>query len=60
MPNEQVAEDATDEQIFKTLQQMRSDRENMEINGGDDSNGGSPQVPKEALQGLQVVATLRR
>jgi hypothetical protein len=61
MPDEQVAEDATDEEIFKAVQQMRSDRENMEINGGDDSNGGSPQVPKptrkEALQG---VATLRR
>jgi hypothetical protein len=46
MPDEQVAEDATDEEIFKAVQQMRNDRENMEINGGDDSNGGSPQVPK--------------
>jgi hypothetical protein len=61
MPDEQAAEDATDEEIFKAVQQMRSDRENMEINGDDDNNGGSPQVPKptrkEALQG---VATLRR
>ncbi|KAJ7825174.1 hypothetical protein B0H13DRAFT_1918758 [Mycena leptocephala] len=44
MPDEQVAEDATDEEIFKAVQQMRNDRENMEINGGDDSNGGSPQL----------------
>ncbi|KAJ7936685.1 hypothetical protein B0H13DRAFT_2303384 [Mycena leptocephala] len=40
-----VMEDATDEEIFEAVQKMHSDRENMEINTGDDGDD-SAQDPK--------------
>jgi hypothetical protein len=53
MPEEQVQEDATDEEIHELVQKMRADRENQEINGGDDGlNDPSPEPKpsrKEAL-----------
>jgi hypothetical protein len=33
MPEEQVFEDATDEDIFSAVRKARTDQENMEING---------------------------
>ncbi|KAJ7834940.1 hypothetical protein B0H13DRAFT_1652914 [Mycena leptocephala] len=61
MPEEQVVEDATDEEIFEAVQQMQSDREDMEINGSDDGNSGCQQMLKPTRkEALHAVATLRR
>jgi hypothetical protein len=46
MPEEQVMEDSTDEEIFEAVQKMRDDRENMETNAGDDGDD-SAQDPKQ-------------
>ncbi|KAJ7923890.1 hypothetical protein B0H13DRAFT_1602206 [Mycena leptocephala] len=48
MPEEQVLEDATDEEILEAVQKMHTDRENQEINGGDARS--SKLTRKEALQ----------
>ncbi|KAJ7797413.1 hypothetical protein B0H14DRAFT_2339412 [Mycena olivaceomarginata] len=58
IPEEEVLEDATDEEIFEAVQQMHGNRENQEENNGDDD--GSPTEPrptrKEALQALAMLS----
>ncbi|KAJ7677196.1 hypothetical protein B0H17DRAFT_945305 [Mycena rosella] len=61
MPEEQVVEDATDEEIFEAVQKMCHPKENMKINGGDDDEGAAPQEPKPTRkEALQAISTLRK
>ncbi|KAJ7910976.1 hypothetical protein B0H13DRAFT_1876158 [Mycena leptocephala] len=61
MPEEQVLEDATDEDIFEAVQKMRADQENKEINGGDDNHDDSSEDPKPTRkEALQAVSTLQK
>ncbi|KAJ7715538.1 hypothetical protein B0H16DRAFT_1339710, partial [Mycena metata] len=61
MPEEQVPEDATDEEIFEAVMVMRADKENQEINGGDDGNTDVPPEPKPTRKEvMQAAATLRK
>ncbi|KAJ7290638.1 hypothetical protein C8J57DRAFT_1705917 [Mycena rebaudengoi] len=57
---EQVPEDATEEEIYnETVQQMRCNKEDMEINGGDDGYADVAQAPKPACKGaLKAVSVL--
>jgi hypothetical protein len=57
MPEEQVVEDATDEEIFEAVQQMQSDRETWKLM----AVTRCQQVPKPTRKEvLQAVAILRR
>ncbi|KAJ6521084.1 hypothetical protein DFH09DRAFT_1098025 [Mycena vulgaris] len=40
MPEEQVIEDATDEEIFEAVKRMRGGEQNRKLNGGDDNEEG--------------------
>ncbi|KAF8139163.1 hypothetical protein K438DRAFT_1785949 [Mycena galopus ATCC 62051] len=61
IPEEQVQEDATDEEIHELVQKMRADRENQEINGGDDGLDDPAPAPKPTRkEALQAVSTLRK
>ncbi|KAJ7315526.1 hypothetical protein DFH08DRAFT_715544 [Mycena albidolilacea] len=61
MPEEQVQEDATDEEIHELVQKMRVDRENQEINGGNDGLDDPTPKPKPSRkEALQGVSTLRK
>ncbi|KAJ6563146.1 hypothetical protein DFH09DRAFT_920391 [Mycena vulgaris] len=57
MPEEQVIEDATDEEIFEAVKRMRSGEQNRKLNGGDDNEEGMSRHRKEALQ---AAATLHK
>jgi hypothetical protein len=60
MPDEQVMEDASEEEIFGAVQKMRSDEENIEVNAGDDGDD-SPQDPTPTRkEALQAVSTLQK
>ncbi|KAJ7187432.1 hypothetical protein GGX14DRAFT_381338 [Mycena pura] len=60
MPEEQVDEDATDEEICEAVQRMHRNKQNREINNGDDNHGDSAGEPKptrkEALQAISVLS----
>ncbi|KAJ6526098.1 hypothetical protein B0H19DRAFT_1275948 [Mycena capillaripes] len=58
MLEEQVIEDATDEDIYEVVQQMRSDREDAEINGGDDGPGIPQDARPTRKEALEAVSTL--
>ncbi|KAJ7661795.1 hypothetical protein B0H17DRAFT_953421, partial [Mycena rosella] len=61
VPEEQVMEDATDEEIFEAVQNMRMCRQDMEINGGDDNQDEhSPEPKPTRKEALHVMGTLRR
>ncbi|KAJ7654929.1 hypothetical protein B0H17DRAFT_1146566, partial [Mycena rosella] len=61
VPEEQVMEDATDEEIFEAVQNMRMCRQDMEINGGDDNQDDhSPEPKPTRKEALHAMATLRR
>ncbi|KAJ6573768.1 hypothetical protein DFH09DRAFT_915732, partial [Mycena vulgaris] len=56
IPEEQLIEDATDEEIFEVV--MHTDQQNGEINSGDENPADDPKpMRKEALQ---AVSTLRK
>ncbi|KAJ6491615.1 hypothetical protein C8R47DRAFT_434838 [Mycena vitilis] len=60
MPEEQVMEDATDEEIFEAVQQLHSDRENLEQNTGDDGDESALDLKPTRKEALQAVSMLRR
>ncbi|KAJ7896653.1 hypothetical protein B0H14DRAFT_2333258 [Mycena olivaceomarginata] len=61
MPEEQVQEDATDEEIHEVVQKMRTDRENQEINSGDNGlDDPTPEPKPSQKEALQAVSTLRK
>ncbi|KAJ7235718.1 hypothetical protein B0H12DRAFT_1027271 [Mycena haematopus] len=60
MPEEQVLEDATDEEILEAVQKMHTNRENQEINGGDDDDESAIEPKLTRKEALQAAATLRK
>ncbi|KAJ7863887.1 hypothetical protein B0H13DRAFT_1637960, partial [Mycena leptocephala] len=60
LPEEQVMEDSTDEEIFDAVQKMRDDRENMETNAGDDGDDSAQDPKPTRKDALQAVSILRR
>ncbi|KAJ7758227.1 hypothetical protein B0H14DRAFT_2404467 [Mycena olivaceomarginata] len=56
MPEEQIIEDATDEDIFEAVQKMRNGEEDREKNGGDDEEEVEPKPSrKEVLQAASIL-----
>jgi hypothetical protein len=56
MPEEQIIEDATDEDIFEAVQKMRNGEEDREKNGGDDDEEVEPKLSrKEVLQATSIL-----
>ncbi|KAJ7820524.1 hypothetical protein B0H14DRAFT_2371988 [Mycena olivaceomarginata] len=61
VPEEQIPEDATDEEIVEAVQKMWADREDGEINGGDDGhNDLLPELKPTRKEALQAVSTLQK
>jgi hypothetical protein len=61
VPEEQIPEDATDEEIVEAVQKMWADREDGEINGGDDGHNDLLPEPKPTRkEALQAVSTLQK
>jgi hypothetical protein len=60
-PEEQVAEGASDEEIFDAVTKMRADQENKEINGGNDGHNDLSGDPKPSRkEAIQAASMLRR
>jgi hypothetical protein len=58
MPEEQVIEDATDEDIFEAVQNIRNGEQDREKNGGDDKEEVEPKPSRKEV--LQAASTLRK
>ncbi|KAJ7932866.1 hypothetical protein B0H13DRAFT_1856847 [Mycena leptocephala] len=58
MPEEQVIEDATDEDIFEAVQKIRNGEQDREKNGGDDDEEVEPKPSRKEV--LQAASTLRK
>ncbi|KAJ7637454.1 hypothetical protein B0H17DRAFT_1217079 [Mycena rosella] len=60
VPEEQVPEDTTDEDIAEAVQKMHKDRQDIEINGGDDHDGPALEPKPTRKEALQAISTLQR
>ncbi|KAJ7687610.1 hypothetical protein B0H17DRAFT_1136162 [Mycena rosella] len=60
VPEEQVPEDATDEDIAEAVQKMHKDRQDIEINGGDNHGGPALEPKPTRKEALQAISTLQR